>query len=107
VAAARVATFVVTPALAAYFYNRLHHSEAYDAVPQDTKDRYIVIMTGTSSPDPDTGNMKPEAILIPKTDAHQIFWNPTESLLEWAWANKPQDILDVATTSSATCPRFS
>jgi hypothetical protein len=97
VAAARVATFVVTPALAAYFYNRLHHSEEYDKVPQDTKDRYIVIMTGTYSTDPDTGRTKPEAILIPKTDAHQIFWNPAESLLEWAWANKPQDILSVAT----------
>ena len=97
IAAARVATFIVTPALAAYLYNRKNHSEDYDKIPQDTKDRYIVILTGEYSQDPDTGQTKPEAILIPKTDAHQIFWNPTESMLEWAWAKNPQNIMKVAT----------
>lgn len=97
VAMARIGIFITTPALAAYLYNRLYHSDAYDTIPDDTKDRYIVIMTGTSSKDPDTGVVKPEAILIPKTDAHQMLWNQVESFLEWAWRKEPQDIKKVAT----------
>jgi hypothetical protein len=83
------------PAVAAYFYNRIYHSKEYDQIPEDTKNKYFVIVNGTSK-DEKTGNDKIDITIIPKGDFGQLFSNPLESFLDWSYKKAPLEMGKVA-----------
>ena len=86
-----IATMIGIPAYAAYAWNRRHFSDLYDQIPDAEKERNFIIVKGAK--EDRNGNMAPHYVKIPKGEAGEIFANPIEAFLDWAYKNQRPDVL--------------
>ena len=92
-AALRGLTLITKPALLLYAYNRLYHSDAYDDLPEDYKERYFPIILGEDIDE--KGNKKYRLVPIPKGDWGAVVFNPIQNFLDWATVKKPIEMKEV------------
>lgn len=105
-ASAVIATTMVAPVVATYLWNRQNYSDVYDQIPDYVKQGNFVMVYGDEKDD--AGNFT-QVIKIPKGEVGQIFGNPLENLLDYAYGHNPESLTQIAvdTASQASPISFS
>jgi len=84
----KVGTLAMMPGIATYAWNRTNYSDLYDEIPQYVKDNYFTLITGETKDK--EGNRVPQYFKIPKGDIGQMFYNPVEYALDYAFKKGDQ-----------------
>ena len=85
---AKVFASTAIPGMSTYAWNRLYYSKEYDDIPEDVKQNYFVLITGTT--EDKYKNKVPKYFVIPKGDVGQMAWNPIEFGLDAQWKKDPK-----------------
>jgi hypothetical protein len=93
--AARAVMLGVLPSAALYFYNRTQNDDVYEQIPDEYKEKYDPIITGTGANE--DGRETVNVVLIPKDDVSSLLWNPVQHFLDFAWKKEPKKLSEVAT----------
>jgi len=91
-----IGSLAVIPGIATYLHNRENHSDLYDDIPQEIKDNYFTWIYGETTDD--RGYRVPKYYAFTKGDMGQMFYNPIEYGLDWAYKNGDEkSVMEFAT----------
>ncbi len=92
-AAAVFGSMVGMPALAAYYYNTVHHPETYDKLSEYDKKNYLNIVLGDEV---DKDGNPTQVVKMIKPDYFRWLGNPLEQTLEYFRTKRPTDFKEMA-----------
>lgn len=98
-AGAVLATTMVAPVVATYMWNRQNYSDVYDQIPDYVKQNNFIMIYGNqraTNPDGTPGAFT-QVVKIPKGEVGQIFGNPLENMLDYAYGHNPESLAGIAT----------
>ncbi len=78
---------MMTPSIGLYAYNKLKYSDLLDDIPQRTREKYDLLITGVG--EDKEGNPAPKFLLMPKGDITEALWNPIEFALDEGMRKDP------------------
>lgn len=88
---------IMLPEVTAYLWNRQYHADAYDEIPEDEKENFLIVVKGTGwRLDERTQQMIPDYIKMPRADPGKIFGSPVRHFMDYLHQTNPMSIQRLA-----------